>query len=290
MSPVDASTIMYIQSVILSSEYLDSLLFTLTFSQMSELQAPPQHITIDLSLNRTQQPAPAGTTTTTTSIDNNATNTDSDTLPAEEGIANEDPKPSTGSAKSTRSSHHSPVMDDSNSSKPEEAQESEAQGSGEKEGMENNSVIEPESMVKDEDIVNDGGEGANGEATNPPEEETVEEVEITETKEEQRPSHEAEEASELETTKDTAVEEVSEELEQEEPSPPDAATGEPETVEAQPTEEGSGGEQGGVDPTTELLDTSVPEEIVVRFSVTLVIHYSNHFYSSVHVSLTTIIL
>lgn len=239
---------------------------------MSELQAPPQHTTIDLSLNRTQ---PAPTTTTTTSVDNNTINnretehTDSDTLPAEEGIANADPKPgTTGSAKSTQSCRHSQVVD---GSKPEEAKESDTQGGGELgEGEENKSAIEPEITVKDEGIVDSGGEGgANGDdTTNPPEEEIVEEEEeeVTESKEEEeRPSHEAEEA---EATKDTAVEEVSEELEQEEA--PDAANAGAEAAEPQPTgdlEEGSSGEQGGVEPTTEPLDTSVPEEIVVRFQL-----------------------
>ena len=251
-----------------------SFSLSLFHMQVSELQAPPQQTTIDLSLNRTQ---PAPTTTTTTSIDNNTEkeHADSGTLPAEEGIANEDPKPrSAGStAKSTRpSSHHSQVVDDSNSSKPEEAQEFEidAQGGGEKEGEENN-VIEPESTVQDEGTVDDRGEGANGEAVNPPEEEIVEEEEDTETREEEeRPSHEAEEASdELEATKDTAVEEVSEEVEQEEETDPHAAAPavKPETVEPQPTEEGSGGEKGAVDSTTEPLDTSVPEEIVVRLII-----------------------
>ncbi len=252
-------------------------LFILTFSQVSELQAPPQHATIDLSLNRTQ---PAPTTTTTTSLDNNAAanteHTDPDTLPAEEGIANEDPKPrSAGSAKSTRSSHTSQVVDDLNSSKPEDAQEGEIQqGSGEKEGGEENT--EPESTVKDEGVTDNGDERASGEATNPPVEEVVEEEEVTETKEEERPpSHQAEEASELEATNDTAIEEVPEEQpEQEEAGPHTAAAadddgggggGEPEEVEPQPNEEGSHEEQqGAVDTTTEPLDTSVPEEIVVR--------------------------
>ena len=120
--------------------------------------------------------------------------------------------------------------------------------------------------MKDEGIVDDRGEGANGEAVNPPEKEIVEEEEDIEMREEkERPSHEAEEASdELEVTKDTAVEEVSKEVEQEDETDLHAAAPavEPEKVEPQPTEEGSGGEKGAVDSTTEPLDTSVP--IVVR--------------------------
>lgn len=246
---------------------------------MSELQAPPQRTTIDMSLNRIQPPP---TTTTTTSPDNNAANTehtDLDTLPAEEGgIANEDPKPrSAGSAKSTQSSHHSQVVEDS---KPEGTQEGETQqGSGEKEGEENNSVIQPESTVKDEGVADSGEERTNGEATNPPEEEIVEEEEVTETKEEEEerpPSHEAEEASKLEVTNDTTVEEVPEEqlLEKEEMDPPtvagDGGEPEPEEVEPQPNKEGSHEEEQ--DATTEPLDTSVPEEIVVRFHAVTLIH------------------
>ena len=272
---------MYLLTVILSPEYLKSLLFTFSTPQVSELEAPPQHTTIDLSLNRTH---PAPTTTTTTSPDNNAANTDLATLPAEEGgIANEDPtKPrSAGSAKSTQSSHHSQVVDDSNNSKPGGTQEGETQqGSGE----ENNSVVEPESTVKYEGVADSGEERANGEATNPPEEEIVEEEEVPETKEEEEerpPSHEAEEAGELEATNDTTVEEVPEEqLEKEEMDPPTAADGgepEPEEVEPQPNKEGSHEEEQ--DATTEPLDTSVPEEIVVRFHAVTPHTYSNYFCS-----------
>ena len=267
---------------ILSPEYLKSLLFTFSSPQVSELQAPPQRTTIDMSLNRTQPPP---TTTTTTSPDNNAANTehtDLDTLPAEEGgIANEDPKPrSAGSAKSAQSSHHSQVVDDSNNSKPEGTQEGETQqGSGEKEGEENNSVVQPESTVRGEGVADSGEERANGETTNPPEEEIIEEEEVTETKkeeEERPPSHEAEEASKLEATNDTTVEEVPEEqlLEKEEMDPPtvagDGGEPEPEEVEPQPNKEGSHEEEQ--DATTEPLDTSVPEEIVVRFHAVTLIH------------------
>ena len=267
---------------ILSPEYLKSLLFTFSSPQVSELQAPPQCTTIDMSLNRTQLPP---TTTTTTAPDNNAANTehtDLDTLPAEEGgIADEDPKPrNVGSAKSTQSSHHSQVVDDSNNSKPEGTQEGETQqGSGEKEGEEeNNSVVQPESTVKGEGVADSGEERANGEATNLPEEEIVEEEEVMETKEEEEerpPSHKAEEASKLEATNDTTVEEVpKEQLEKEEMDPPTAAGDggepEPEEVEPQPNKDGSHEEEQ--DATTEPLDTSVPEEIVVRFHAVTLIH------------------
>ena len=224
---------------------------------MSQLQAPPQHTSIDLSLNRTK-PTTTPTPTTATAADEQ---TDSEEIPSD-GTAKDDPTPtSRGSVGSKPSSHQIQLVDDSNASKDEKAvQKSEEEESGEKKGEEKSSSVEPkEGTVKEDSGVVGGGDvGADGEVSNPPDELTIEE-EVTEMKEVEKPGQKDENTSDI--TKDETVE-VSEELEPL-PSPP-APAGEPEASEPQPTEglgDSIGEEQAGVDPA---MEASVPEEIVVR--------------------------